>query len=354
MANIITLTILLIIPSIRSSCPSSSIIEPCSCVKSIYSRVNSTYRYREHLFNETQGQSIVCEHLPSSFPLRLVFLRLTSYVQSTNDINATIYDTFLLYNTSITDLVENLFTTITFRRLIFDYNPLLSTIDEKALTSTAKYIESIESHHCNLSNPFPMFRQLPNLTYIYFQDNNIRSIPTRAFNHSFLRRIWFGFEYSYPQDPIETIGDYAFYDLPQLYSIRLFSSKLSQISKYAFAQRRKSFEDDSLFELHLGGPLLHSKSFPLTSLTRFRHRQVYLRLYQTSFTYLDENVFQPFLETNGYSSVDLNGENHLFKCYCESMWIQRDYFQSWDQMDNRVYGYPCWDYDFSRSCARHR
>ena len=62
---------------------------------------------------------------------------------------------------------------------------------------------------------------------------------------------------------------------------------------------------------------------------------------------LDENIFQPFLETNPTSLIDINFTNINLVCDCLSAWIQYDYLKNIDQLDNRVYGYGCWEYDFT-------
>jgi hypothetical protein len=93
--------------------------------------------------------------------------------------------------------------------------------------------------------------------------------------------------------------------------------------------------------------MLNSTSFPPTSLSRFRNRAVILHLYYTNLTYLDENIFQPFLETHASSIIDINLTNIYLLCDCQSAWIQYDYLRDIDKLENRIYGYKCWSYDFS-------
>ncbi|CAF4547247.1 unnamed protein product [Rotaria socialis] len=113
----------------------------------------------------------------------------------------------------------------------------------------------------------------------------------------------------------------------------------------------KEFQNLSHLKLYLGGEMIESTSFEITSLSRFRNRFVFIRFYNTSITYLDEDIFQPFLESNPSSLLDINPTNTLFKCDCRSAWIQYDYFKNVYPMDNRVYGYPCWDHDFTKNCT---
>lgn len=326
--------------SIQCLCPPSFILQPCRCSDDV-----------------KQGISIVCEHLHQSFvDLSLIFTKLSSYQHFTGE--ETNFELFLLSNTSVEYLPENVFSNVTFKTLQFRNNRRLTTIDRNAFWNSQDRIEVLETLNTNLSDTDTIFfiiKQLSHLRYLSLQNDRLKFIPNYAFNHSNLTHIYFGMEQIEQSQPIESIGDYAFYNLPNLQFLRIFSSNLRQISKYAFAQRYRYDADDrrgSMLELYLGGKGIHSKSFPITSLTRFRNRFVFLRLYNTSITYFDERVFQPFLESNPSSLLDINTSNTLFRCDCQSAWIQNDYFKHHDQLENRVYGYPCWDYQFPINCTR--
>jgi hypothetical protein len=343
---------------INSECPPDIIIKPCICVHAIGSNAYLYAVSPDSLFK--QQKSITCENIRnSSFDLQSVFVKLSSFAKliSDDDENATNYDSFLLYNTTIESLPENVFINITFKSLMFRDNFQLTTIDKNAFSYFKDHVELFETVNTNLSDAntiFSIIKQFHYLNHLNMQNDQLKFIPSYAFNHTYLTHIYFGSEYAEQTQPIETIGDYAFYNLPNLKFLRIFSPNLTKINKYTFAQRNRSmsnYHKTNMLELYLGGEMINSTSFELTSLNRFRNRFVFIRFYGTSITYLDENIFQPFLESNPSSLIDVGMTNSLFECDCQSAWIQHDYFKTIDQIENRVYGYKCWDYDFTKNCT---
>ncbi|UJR09621.1 hypothetical protein I4U23_013855 [Adineta vaga] len=331
---------------IHCECPSDTILEPCSCILTIPSH---TYLLFNDFNPETiyiHEKSIVCEHIDNtSFDLQQIFINLNSYLNE----NETDFDSFLLYNTSVVYLPENVFSNITFKSLMFQDNRMLTTINVNAFTYFKDSVETFETLNTNLSDSdtiFSILKQFTNLRRVSMHNDRLTSIPNYAFNHTNLTNIWFGTESQRTSQPIETIGQYAFYHVPNLRLLRIFSPNLTHINKYSFAQRNRS-STDTMLHIYLGGEKLQSTSFPLTSLSRFRSRAVFLRLYNTNLTYLEETIFQPFLETHPSSIIDINYTNMNFKCDCRSAWIQYDYLRDIDKLDNRVYGYRCWAIDFS-------
>lgn len=321
-------------------CPNDIFIEPCECVLTIPS-------HSYFLFNDNnpetiylEEKSIVCENIHNStFDLRAIFL----------SINASNFDNFLLYNTTIRHLPANVFHEFSFKSLMFQDNPHLTTIDENAFTFFADSVEVFESLNNNFSDSemiFRMFKQFSRLRRVSMHNDRLTSIPDYAFNHSNLTDIWFGAEYQRANQPIESIGQYAFYNVPNLKFLRIFSSNLTRIQKYSFALRNRS-PSSPILRLYLGGSKLDSDSFPLTSLTRFRSRMVLLRLYSTSLIYLPEEIFQPFLESHPSSIIDMNFSNQKLTCDCRSAWIQRDYLHEINPLDNRILGYKCWSMNSS-------
>ena len=341
------------IRSITSECPPDIIIKPCLCIDA-----RSSHIYPSEIVGRQQ-RSIVCEHIHnSSFDLQSVFMKLNSFndLISDDDENCTHFNRFRLYNTTFISLPENVFFNITFQSLIFEDNLQLTTIDRNAFTSFKDHVESFETLNSNLSDSETIFfiiKQFSNLRRLSLQNDRLTFIPNYAFNHTYLSHIYFGLEYPRQIQPIESIGDYAFYNLPNLYFLRIFSPMLKKINKYAFAQRKR-YHSKEMLELYLGGEMLNSTSFQSTCFTRFRSRFVFLRFYYTSITYLDEQIFQPFLESNPSSLIDINSSNTLFKCTCQSAWIQLDYFKELSQLENRVYGYQCWENDFTTNCTRNK
>ncbi|CAF3395285.1 unnamed protein product [Rotaria sp. Silwood1] len=344
---------------INCECPPNFVTKPCSCKSIIPSHTYLLFDDNNPEKITRQNKSIICEHIhKSSFDIQVIFSKLTSFnnIISSDDENAMHFDSFLLYNTTIKHLPENVFINITFKSLIFQDNFQLTTIDKNAFSYFKNHVEIFQTLNTNLSDSdtiFSIIQQFRYLRRLSMHNDRLKYIPNYAFNHSHLTHIWFGLEYSNRSQPIATIGDYAFYNLPNLQFLRIFSPNLTKINKYALAQRNRSILNNgisNMLEIYLGGEMLNSTSFELTSLSRFRNRFVFIRFYHTNITYLDENVFQPFLESNPASLIDINPTNVLFKCDCRSAWIQYDYFKNIDRMDNRVYGYQCWEYDFTKNC----
>ncbi|CAF3310534.1 unnamed protein product [Rotaria socialis] len=349
-----------IIHLVNSQCPPDFVLNPCSCKSSIPSHTNILFKNPNPETNIIQRKSIACEHIHnSSFDLQLVFLTLSSFnnLISNQTANVSNFDSFYLYNTTVKELPENVFINITFKSLMFQDNFQLTTIDRNAFSYFKNHVELFETLNTNLSDAktiFSIIKEFQNLSHLSMHNDRLKFIPNYAFNHKHLTNIFFGLEYSDKYQPIESIGNYAFYNLPNLQFLRIFSPILSRISKYAFALRNRSILNNgvsNMLELYLGGEMIESTSFEITSLSRFRNRFVFIRFYNTSITYLDEDIFQPFLESNPSSLLDINPTNTLFKCDCRSAWIQYDYFKNVYPMDNRVYGYPCWDHDFTKNCT---
>lgn len=343
---------------IHSECPPGFILKPCVCKPSIPS-------YSYFLFDEdnaepktTQKPSIVCENIHNaSFDIQAIFSKFSAFNSAISNQNVTSFDSFLLHNTTIRHLPDNVFINITFKNLLFQDNFQLTTIHKNAFFNFKNDVELFQTVNTNLSDTdtiFSIIGQFQNLRRLSMHNDRLKYIPSYAFNHKNLTHIWFGLEYPRKSQPIEHIGKYAFYNVPNLQFLRIFSPKLTKINKYAFAQRNRytsSTGISNMLEIYLGGENLVSTSFEPTSFNRFRNRFVFVRFYYTSITYLDENIFQPFLESNPSSLIDISSSNTMFECDCRSGWIQNDYFKNVDRLDNRVYGYRCWAYDFTKDCT---
>lgn len=334
--------------ALYAQCPPESVLEPCECLLAIPSHTYLLYNENNPETIISEGRSIVCEHLnASSVDLSSIFLRLSASLAE----NETRFDSFLLYNTTIESLPENVFDNISFTALMFQDNLQLTDIHPDAFLASRDQVEIFETLNTNLSDSdaiFAMLRQFPNLRRLSMHNDRLRRIPANAFNQSELREIWFGLENRRTKQPIESIGAYAIYPLSHLRTFRLYSPALEEIDKYAFAQRTRA-SNSTVLNLILSGESINATSFPLTTFTRFRYREVALRFLHTNITYLDEHVFQPFLASHPSSLIDLHSSNSNFECSCRSAWIQRDYQSN----ERKVFGYRCWSWE-SSWCAGRR
>lgn len=324
--------------NVECQCPPESVLYPCECLLAIPSHSYLLYNDNDPETIITQGRSIICENLHESTSLNLssMFNKLSAFL---ND-DEKHFDSFLLFNTTIESISENFFDNITFTALMFQENLHLTEIHLDAFRSSSHSVEIFETFNTNLSNSeriFAILRQFVNLRRLSMHNDRLKRIPSNAFNQSKLEEIWFGLENRRTKQPIESIGEFAIANLTNLKLFRLHSPVLQRIDKFAFAQRFPSSTKQPL-SLILSGSSINSTSFPLTSLTRFQHRQVSLRFVYTNLTYLDENVFQPFLATNSLSLIELHSTNSAFQCDCRSAWIQRDY----ENLSRKILGYRCW------------
>ncbi|CAF0855921.1 unnamed protein product [Didymodactylos carnosus] len=349
-----------------SACPPPSVIFPCRCALFVLPQTYTLFFDRSEIFLEN-GKSIVCEYLKDIIDLKELFQNLSSNVSSTPAEKH--FDTFYLLNTVQKEIPENVFSDITFTNLQFQQNLHLTYIHPNAFTLTNSYVKIFETLNTNLSNDFPkeydifdVLTKFTNIRRISMQNDSLTSIPDYAFRQrannsnysiqSSLEQLWFGIE-GIASQKFSSIGQYAFYELPNLRFLRLFSDNMTKIQKYslAFKNRVNSWNlNNQYMEVYLGSKSLSSESFEPTSLTRFRSRHIFLRLYSTAMSYLDENIFQPFLESNSQSAIDIARSFESWSCDCRSSWIQRDYRLENYDIDNRVYGYRCWDYDF-KNCT---
>jgi hypothetical protein len=222
----------------------------------------------------TFEKSIVCEHIHnSSINLQEVFVKLSSYTNSisNDDQNATYFNYFILSNASITSIPESVFVNITFRRLMLQNNFQLTTIHKNAFSYGKDYVESFETMNTSLSDSetiFSIIKQFQNLRHLSMQNDRLKSIPSYAFNHTYLTHVYFGYQSEYPKQtqPIESIGDYAFDDLPSLNYLQIHSPNLTKITKYEFALRKRFISDaygGRGLILSIGGERLNSTSFEL-------------------------------------------------------------------------------------------
>jgi hypothetical protein len=215
-------------------------------------------------------------------------------------------------------------------------NPLLNSIDIDAFDNTRNYVEQFQSMNTSLSDSdtlFAIIKQFNNLRSFSMINDKIKSIPDYAFNNPELQYISFG-RRSFPTSapvPIIHIGDYPFYNVPNLSSLTIISSFLTKIGKYSLALNVQS---TSTLTIEIDGSMLTGSSFEPTSLTRFRGRSVSLNFQTTSIEYLDENIFQPFLATHQSSSVSFYQAKISERCDSRSSWIKNEYC-------SRIYGTAC-------------
>jgi Leucine-rich repeat (LRR) protein len=261
------------------------------------------------------------------------------------------FDVFYFENTGLEEIPENVFGDLKFERVSLSGG--FSYIHPNAFSSSAPYVKHFsiasENYPSKDRELFDIINTFSNMTYLTLLHSKFNAIPDRAFseNLSKLSTIFWQLSKS-----LSTIGSYAFYELPNLTSLTLVSSKISKIKRFAFAFRKPS---NIPLKIELVGNPIDDSSFEINSLM-FTNRPIHLTFeaygYRTAITSLNENVFAPFLLSNENNKIYFNNTRYYakkFVCDCKMKWLIADELIFLEQ----VYGIWCkdgrqiWDYSLS-------
>ncbi|CAF1473260.1 unnamed protein product [Rotaria sp. Silwood1] len=221
---------------VHSQCPSNFLIEPCLCIESNATN-NQTVLYPTLTeIISIRQESIICEHIRNSFlDLRSIFIKLSIVLLNNNQSNnLTNFNDFLLHNILINHLSENVFRNITFTNILLYHNPLLKSIDYNAFNNTRNYVEVFRTLNASLSdgdNLFTVVKKFYNLKVFSMENDELKSVPDYAFNHTELRYISLGTHFRQTLQPFNHIGKYPFYNVPNLIALRILSPLLTKIGK---------------------------------------------------------------------------------------------------------------------------
>lgn len=244
-----------------------------------------------------------------------------------------------VYKTHITKLNSEIFGEITFACIDINGNQNLSlngihrtTIykSKEMLTSfkytglTDAYLVQKEENDGAIFENVDGFMQL---TSFYVTASRIPHVPRSSFGRCelpALRTVYLA------KNNIESVGDYAFYRLPNLTYLNLRDNEISRLTNFTF-----SFEktNDELLVLDLQGNILTSDAIASGAFRQLQ-RPVTLNLYYNLITYLDESTFKPVL-SHPKSSIIIS--NNPIICDCRMKWLLDD---AHDYMD-RVHGLMC-------------
>ncbi len=238
---------------------------------------------------------------------------------------------FYLNNTAITELEENTFFEITFDEIYIFNATKLKLINKSAFNGTnsvtKKFIVNYALDHKTALNDSPpthdifyMLSSLINLERICLYSTNISKIPSHAFrlvNGTQNKLSFIEFAFS----PIVEIGDNSFSSLNNLSHLSFDYTNIQTIPKTAF-----SFDKDSniSMDLFFQETKLNSTSFAIGSLDNLkRPTNIYLG-FNPNLTYLDQHVFQPFLESNAGNKVIFQTGEHFDCNDCRSYWLKKE------------------------------
>jgi hypothetical protein len=292
---------------ISGKCPDPEILNPCKCDK----------------YGISCGGNDVLN-------LKQIFKAIDEKLNA----NEKHFEKFILNNEAITELEENTFYGITFDKIEISNATKLKLINSKAFTATNSVtkafsvnIDSLTTYYSTpLTNSPPthdiflMLSSIINLETVNLLSTNITKIPSNAFqsiNGSLNNLKTIDFSHS----PILEIGDNPFSTLKNLKVLTFYFTNISSIPKTAF-----HFENDSneSFYLDLRQNNLNGTSFAVGSLDHLkRPTDIYLG-YNQNLTFLDQHIFQPFLESNDKNKI-FYFQNGSFDCDdCRTYWLKKE------------------------------
>lgn len=283
-----------------------------------------------------RNNQIICDG-EYSFNLRTVFNKLNRSLPQDKD---KVFDEFLLNNTEISELDDDVFSFIRFRRIKL-VDPLsLRRISGNAFRAIGPYIrefivmgENVLGEESFADDLFDALNSLTNATTIWLNRNRLRSIPTVAFgkNHNAnFQLVELNFnKFSSKNGYIRSIGNFAFYYLNNLQHLYLSHQRLSYLPANAFDFEMPS---NSTLYIYLGNNKLNNTSFEKGIFLNAK-RPIHLELYwNPDLTFLDEEIFEPFLKANPMNKISL--QDNPLSCDCKSYWMVKTKDAYKDQLLN--------------------
>lgn len=272
-----------------------------------------------------------------SYSLKNVFDKLNRSLQHDQD---RIFDEFVLNNTDISELVDDVFGDIRFKRIRLVDALSLRRVGPNVFQRNGHLIEefiamgeSLLGEDAYSSELFDAFNSLVNAKKIWLNRNRLRSIPTVAFGKRSdanfqMEELNFN-KFSSKNGNIRRIGNFAFYYLNRLTHLYLSHQRITYLPANAFDFERPS---NSTLYIYLGNNKLNNTSFEKGIFLNSK-RPIHLELYwNPELTYLDETVFAPFLSANKLNKISL--QDNPLSCDCNSYWMVRDKDKYQDQLLN--------------------
>lgn len=244
-----------------------------------------------------------------------------------------------LYKTAISKINAQIFGEITFACLDINGNQNLSLngihrtsiYKSKDMLTSFKYTGLTDAYMVQKEeNDGAIFENVDGfmqLTSFYVTASRIPHIPRSSFGRCelpSLKTVYLA------KNNIESVGDYAFYRLPNLTYLNLRDNEISRLTNFTF-----SFEktNEDLLVLDLQGNILTSDAIASGAFVQL-NRPITLNLYYNLITFLDEATFKPVL-MHPKSSIIIS--NNPIICDCRMKWLLDD---AHDYMD-RVHGLMC-------------
>lgn len=285
-----------------------------------------------------QDERITCDG-EYTYNLKGIFDRLNRSLGLQPEEDRT-FEEFVFNNTEITELVDQVFGDIRFKRIKLVDALSLRRVSANAFARNGPLIEefvamgeSLLGEDAFASDLFDAFNTMVNAKKIWLNRNRLRSIPTVAFGkrpeaNFQLEELNFN-KFSSKSGNIRRIGNFAFYYLNKLTHLYLSHQRISYLPANAFDFERSS---NATLYIYLGNNKLNNTSFEKGAFLNAK-RPIHLELYwNPELTYLDEQVFAPFLSASKLNKISL--QDNPLSCDCNSYWIVRDKDKFQDQLLN--------------------
>jgi hypothetical protein len=232
---------------------------------------------------------------------------------------------FFLNNTEINELPENVFEDIIFETITIRDTKKLTKIHTKAFAKTESYIKDFYVYNTSLKSSAPdhdlftALSSMANLETIFITSSMIEEIPDNAFrplNGPQNNLYDIGLEHN----QIKKFGNNAFENLHFLNGLDLDHNNVNHISKDAFSFNTTSKDT---FDLYLQNLTLNSSSFEKGAFSNLNrptilHFNYGYQYKSNNITYLDQNIFEEFLNYNNFNRIEL----YTIDCKdCRSFWL---------------------------------
>jgi Leucine-rich repeat (LRR) protein len=261
------------------------------------------------------------------FNLKQIFKAIDSNLAE----NEKHFKSFVLANTSITELEENTFYDITFDGILIFWNKDLRLINTKSFGATGKVTKKLEISFSPIEHKSPDYdffeflSSLTNIKEITCKQLNISEIPSEAFrSQNVLNELT---HLSLASSGIKHLGGMAFYESNNLELLDLSNNPIETIPYMAFQMKNPS---NKRLEIDLDFmDILNGLGFKDSSLSYIRRPTILSIVGNLGFTYLNESVFKPFLESNPENRIHIKNslsfvENSIDCNDCKNYWIKKD------------------------------
>ncbi len=273
------------------------------------------------------------------FQLKEVFIEISNNLNKSDKH----FETFVLNNTAIVELLNNTFNDITFRNIeLNDVKNLkrihANTFGSENIQTIESFIQTAESQLCGelyVKEFFAALSSLVNVRVIRLSNTLLTVIPSHAFQlidrvQNNLTTIDFDYYYE-SRNLITSIGDYAFFNLPRLQYIFIGQQNVKNISSHAF---EFNLESEELLDIVLFNSSLNDKSIENGAFANSK-RPLYIDLRWNRLTFLDERIFGPILRADKRNSI--NVYMNPFQCDCRMHWI----FKNKQLFENQIWNFLC-------------